>query len=345
MNILYGIQGTGHGHISRAREVLPELQKHAVVDVMVSGHNNQLSIKEDIKYQKYGISLSYDNNGGIAVLDTLRDFRPIRFLSDVQSVFVTDYDLVISDYEPVSAWAAKLEDVPSIGLSHQASFLSALTPRPPQKSLVAEVLFKHFSPVDYPIGFHFLQYDHFIEPPIIRSAIREVEQCAGNHVTVYLPAYHHKVLQEIFAPFTMVDWHIFSPYCEQYHRKGSTEVHPISHQQFLDSFASCRGVICNAGFETCSEAMYLGKKLLAVPIRNQYEQECNVAALKSIGVETVETLNNCEKELKQWLDQKKLLRLDAIADPKMIVEEIIKQADALTTKQSQNRSRSGLRLF
>jgi hypothetical protein len=50
MNILYGIQGTGHGHISRARELLPEFCKHAAVDVLISGYACQLELENDIAY-------------------------------------------------------------------------------------------------------------------------------------------------------------------------------------------------------------------------------------------------------------------------------------------------------
>lgn len=322
MNILYGIQGTGHGHISRARELLPELRNHASVDVMISGHASQLTL-DDITYQKYGISLTYDSNGGVAVFDTLRDFRPMRFVTDVRSIPLSNYDLVISDYEPVSAWSAKLQNVPVVGLSHQAAFLSPNTPRPQTKSLVAEALLRHFAPADYPLGFHFQPYDDFVAPPIIRKAIRELVVNQANHITVYLPAYHHRVLQELFASFSHVEWHIFSPSCTEAHQSKNCLIHPISNKRFLDSFASCRGVICNAGFETCAEAMYLGKKLLAVPIRNQYEQACNAAALQQLGVTTMDCLEDQQQEIWNWLETKEVVTIDEIADPEIIVQRIL----------------------
>ncbi|TYP91939.1 hypothetical protein LX73_2182 [Fodinibius salinus] len=322
MNILYGVQGTGHGHISRARELLPLLRQYASVDVIISGHANQLSLDE-ITYQKYGISLTYDSAGGVSVLNTLRDFRPIQFMSDIQSIPLQDYDLVVSDYEPVSAWSAKLQNVPVVGLSHQAAFLSPNTPRPERRSLISETLLRHFAPVDRPVGVHFKSYDDFVSPPIIRKAIRELDVKQGNHITVYLPAYHHQVLQKIFAPFTHVDWHIFSPSCKSEYQSGNCWIYPISNQRFLDSFASCRGVICNAGFETCAEAMFLGKKLLAVPIRNQYEQACNAAALQQLGVTIINSLENKQEEIWYWLQNRDAVAIDEIANPKSIVQHIL----------------------
>jgi len=325
MKILYGIQGTGHGHISRAKELLPELNKHASVDVILSGYNSKLDPEYTVRFRKQGISLSYDSHGGVSVLDTLRNIQPVRFINDVRSVPLDEYDLVISDYEPISAWSAKWEEVPCVALSHQASFLSPETPRPDQKSLVAESLLQYFAPAGNPIGFHFQRYDHFIKPPVIRSAIRSLEVKRKDHITVYLPAYHHEVLQRIFGRFSDLDWHIFSPSCQKEVRSKNIWIQPVGNQQFLKSFASCRGVICNAGFEMCAESMYLGKKLLAVPIRNQYEQQCNAAALERMGVLILDTLEDQAKEIWHWLEASPVIRLEEIADPSKIVRQILEK--------------------
>jgi len=323
MKILYGIQGTGHGHISRARELLPELSRYAKVDILVSGYASQLNINQPVKYRKYGISLNYDARGGVSVLDTLRNLRPKQFISDVQSISIGDYDLVVSDYEPVTAWAARQSKIPSIGLSHQAAFLSSKTPRPDQKSFMAESILQHFSPCDVPMGFHFKRYDKFIEPPIIRSGIRELQTRPGSHITVYLPAFDTQVLQKLFAPFSNVDWHIFSPNCKRPRWEGNCRIHPIAHQPFLQSLAGCRGVMCSAGFETCAEAMYLGKKLLAVPIRNQYEQACNAAALEKSGVTVLQNLEQQLDEIENWLVKDKRPVIEEIAEPEDIVQRLL----------------------
>ena len=53
---------------------------------------------------------------------------------------------------------------------------------------------------------------------------------------------------------------------------------------FNQSLIHCTGIITGGGFETPAEALHLGKKLMAIPIRGQYEQQCNAAALKEMGV-------------------------------------------------------------
>jgi uncharacterized protein (TIGR00661 family) len=72
---------------------------------------------------------------------------------------------------------------------------------------------------------------------------------------------------------------------------------PIEKTSFDESFRTSQGIITAAGFQTCTEALYLGKDLIVIPINNQYEQLCNVESLKRINVkvgkiENIECLIN-----------------------------------------------------
>ncbi|MDZ7755440.1 glycosyltransferase family protein [Rhodohalobacter sp.] len=86
MKILYGIQGTGHGHISRAREIIPYLSKHASVDVLISGYNCKMSLDNTKVTHKRGISLTYDDGGSVSYLKTALNIKPVTFLRDINSV-------------------------------------------------------------------------------------------------------------------------------------------------------------------------------------------------------------------------------------------------------------------
>lgn len=284
MKILYGIQGTGHGHISRAREILPELSKVASVDVLMSGTNCKMMLEGQEVSQRRGLSLSYDSRGGVSYLKTALELNPVRFLRDVRTLRLEQYDLVISDFEPITSWAAITSGVTCIGLSHQAAFLSNRSPRPANKSHLSEQVLRRFAPCHKAIGFHFLKYDHFIDGPIIRSDIRNLSPVNGDHITVYLPAFDQSLLASVFAGFKQVRWDIFSPDCDSAFTKGNVTLHPVGNQSFLESLESSIGVVTSAGFETSAEAVYLGKKLMVVPIKNQYEQLCNAEALKKLGV-------------------------------------------------------------
>ena len=50
MKVLYAIQGTGNGHVSRAREIVPLLRKKAHTDVLISGIQSDLDLPFDVQY-------------------------------------------------------------------------------------------------------------------------------------------------------------------------------------------------------------------------------------------------------------------------------------------------------
>lgn len=327
MKILYGIQGTGHGHISRAREILPLLSEKADVDVLLSGNNFKMDLGSIKINRKRGFSLAYGSNGSVSYLKTALNIKPIRFLQDIQSLDVQNYNLVISDYEPVTAWASLQSGVPSIGLSHQSSFLSDKSPRPHKQSPFAEQVLKHFAPCHRPVGFHFQPYDSFILPPVIRRDVRNLQVETHNHITVYLPAFSPEFLVSVFMQCPQVHWHLFSPNCDEAYEKGNVSVRPVGNTSFLNSMKNSIGVITSAGFETCAEAMFLGKKLLVIPIKNQYEQLCNAAALSKMGVQVIEHIDvKFTNKINDWLSGARIIPLHESADTKRLTETLIRFA-------------------
>ena len=72
--------------------------------------------------------------------------------------------------------------------------------------------------------------------------------------------------------------------------KENVKIKPINSNKFEKSIASCKGVICGAGFEAPAEALFLKKKLLVIPMSGQYEQHYNAAALKEMGVTVIKKL-------------------------------------------------------
>jgi len=100
-------------------------------------------------------------------------------------------------------------------------------------------------------------------------------------------------------------------------------VYPVSNEPFLDSFASCKGVICNAGFETCAEAMYLGKKLAAIPIQRQYEQQCNAMAMQEMGIKIFTDIKSHIGKVRGWLENAEVITIDDIADPEKVIQQLL----------------------
>lgn len=322
MRILYGVQGTGHGHINRAKVIIPILQQYAEIEVLLSGYNFNLDL--DISFKRRGISLTYNSRGGVDLLDTAISIKPVQFVQDVYSVPINDYDLVISDFEPITAWASRFSDTKCIALSHQASFLSEKTPRPKKKSQFAEGILRYFAPCDFYFGTHYRAYDDFIESPILREEILQLKPTLGEHVTVYLPAFSTELLAQIFYQIPEVKWEIFSPGCEHPKTMSNVSIFPIGNESFLKSIEGSLGLLCSAGFEGPSEAMYLNKKLMVLPIGNQYEQLCNAAAIEELGGEVVlKVTERFVQQLKDWVRNGKNLELKNVCNVEDLVLKVL----------------------
>ena len=105
MKILYCVQLTGNGHVTRANELIPEFKKVAKVDVLTSGNQNSLEIREKVNFKFRGLSFVFGSRGGVDIFKTILNLRPFTFIKDVFNIQVRNYDLIINDFEPVSAWA------------------------------------------------------------------------------------------------------------------------------------------------------------------------------------------------------------------------------------------------
>jgi UDP:flavonoid glycosyltransferase YjiC (YdhE family) len=101
----------------------------------------------------------------------------------------------------------------------------------------------------------------------------------------------------------------------------------------VKSLSGCEGILCNAGFETPAETLYLGKKMMVVPMRRQYEQQCNAEALERMGIPVVRDLGNgFENRLCDWINSNFLYNANYKNNLPLIVERILdcsSKADAL----------------
>jgi len=302
MKILYGIQGTGNGHIMRAREVIPAMQKKAEVDVLISGIQTSLPVPFSVNYRFRGLSFVFSKKGGIDFLRTYQQTRSLRFFNDVRELPLGKYDLLIQDFEPTIAWAGRLRNTPVVALSHQSAVLNEKAPQPNINAPLGKQILKNYAPAKYAYGFHFKAYGRNIFTPVIRTAVRKIKPTIKNHYTVYLPSFHDNYLVPFLSNFKNTHWQIFSQFANQNYYYGKIKVFPVSAEAFLQSMASASGVLCGAGFETPAEALFLKKKLLVLPMKNQYEQQCNAAALQQMGVTVIKTLTLKEKPaIRQWL--------------------------------------------
>lgn len=304
MKLLYAIQGTGNGHLARAEDIIPYLQEYGDLDLFVSGAQADIKLSHPVKYKSKGLSFYFGKSGGIDFLRTFKKNSSKDVYREIKNFPVEKYDLVINDFEPISAWSCHKKEVPCVALSHQSALLSDKCPKPKSFDPVGEWVLKNYAPADAHVAFHFGRFDKFIYTPVIRSEVRRAAASkSSDHYTVYLPAYDDKKLVPILAAIPYVRWHIFSKHTRKAYHIGKLSVYPVNKEEFATSMTTARGVLCGAGFETPAEALFLGKKLMVVPMKSQHEQQYNAAALKQLGVPVLKKVKKKSIEkLTAWID-------------------------------------------
>lgn len=326
MKILYAVQGTGNGHITRAMEIIPELQKRAETDILISGIQAELELPFEVKYRFKGASFIFGKKGGIDYLHTYSKNYLRRFYKEVKSLPVNDYDLVITDFEPVSAWACFLADKPCIGFGNQFALRSKDVPKSGSEDVIGKLILNYYCPVTAAYGIHFKKYNDKIQTPVIRQRVRDLEVSDKGHITVYLTAFSNKKIINALSQFPDTKWEVFSKHCAAEHKIGNIHLRPVETEDFLQSMASSSGVVCAAGFSSVSEALYLGKKLLVIPMKKQYEQQCNAEALKQMSVHVIKSLKSKHHHIiKDWLENGQAVPVDYPDNTAAIVDQIFRE--------------------
>jgi len=302
LHILYGVQGTGQGHISRARAMARALAAHAVrVTWLFSGRSlPTLFDMDSFGNFQHRRGLTFAVRGGrLDVAGTLACNRPVRFVRDVLQLDLGRYDLVVSDFEPITAWAGQLHRRPVIGLGHQYA-LGRDTPRH-HRDWLGEWVLRHFAPVTHPLGLHWHPYAPAVLPPILDLPDQPPATAPSErHVLVYLPFEDQTAVTQWLQRMT---GHRFLQYSPQLQTRslGNVTHYRSNIAGFKQHLLGCAGVICNSGFELNSECLHLGKPVLTKPLAGQVEQLSNAASLASLGYARV--IHSLDSEaLQQWLE-------------------------------------------
>ena len=319
MKILYALQATGNGHIARANVLIPKLKEVADVDVFISGQNAQLALNAKATHHK-GISLFYSKKGGLNYKKIIQKNSIAQFLKSVCSFRLDAYDLIVNDFEPVTAYAAKLQHKNIIGLSHQAAVLHPKAPKPDRHNF-SKMILQKYAPVENSLGFHFTKYDHTVYHPILRDAIKKLHCEKEDYFLVYLPSFHNEEIYNVLSQIKDIDWVVFSPFSKVSKKQRNCTFFPIDEQLFTSYLATAKGVLCGAGFEFPAEVLYLKKMLYVIPIKGQFEQYCNYLALKELGVMGSEDLN--ANKLKMWIGSEHLVEISFQDETEEVVQKLI----------------------
>ena len=301
MRILYGVQGTGNGHITRARAMSSEFAKTNVhVDYLFSGRteNAYFHMQPFGNYRTYSGLTFTTINGSVLYLRTALNNKFLTFIRDVKALDLADYDLVITDFEPITAWAAKLRKKPVIGIGHQYAFNYRIPVK--GSNLIARAILKYFAPADLSLGAHWHHFDNPILPPIIEPP-QFKSRIVKNKIIVYLPFEDINQICRWLSPHREFQFHVYHSLSFPGDR-GHIHLLPLSRNAFQQDLASCDGVITNSGFGLLSETLQYGKKILSKPLKGQMEQISNAEVLKIL--EKGDIINELDVfSLSMWLQK------------------------------------------
>jgi len=293
-NILYGVNGQGSGHSTRAKEVIAHLQErgHAVHVVSFDRGLRNLSATCEVT-EIFGFRITYVNNQvryrrtlAKNLLTAPRAARSMAHL--LQNMKDWQVDLVITDFEPLSCHAGRRRGLPVISIDNQHCLTNVDVSWPRQfrrDAAAAKLVTRLMTPraTAYLVTSFFparvRRGNTFLFPPILRREVLAAQPYIGDHVLVYVTSPSPglvRLLKQVRCSFIAYGF-------DRAGQEGNILFKKPSLEGFLNDLAGCQAIIANAGFSLVSEALHLGKPYLAVPVEHQFEQIFNAYYLDKTG--------------------------------------------------------------
>jgi len=175
MRILFGVQGTGNGHISRSRELVRKLHSDGhEVEVIVSGRKEEelkeIEVFQPCRVMKGMTLITY--RGRMNYMETMFQLDLGQLMNDVWRLDTAGIDLIITDFEPITSMVARIRNIPSLGFGHQYAFPY---PVPMARGNIFEkYTLLNFAPARYNAGLHWHHFNQPIFPPVIPLRFTEL---------------------------------------------------------------------------------------------------------------------------------------------------------------------------
>lgn len=347
MRILYGVVGEGMGHATRSRVVLEHLTKHHDVHIVVSGRaRDYLAKRFENVHNIWGFTIQYEGNSvkkWQTVLENLKG-AVTGWPQNVKKYFelVDEFqpDVVISDFESFSYLFARNHFIPCISIDN----MQIINRCKHEPALIGPhedefQLTKGIVKSKAPGCFHYLITTFFyppvrkdrttLLPSILRPEILQAKSEPGEHLLVYQTMTSNTALiEELRRSGIECRIYGFRRDITSDVREGNLIFKPFSEAGFIDDLRTARGVVGGGGYTLMSEAVYLRKPMLSVPIGGQFEQVMNALYLQQLNYgmhataldgrvlgEFLEKVDGCAKSLQGYSqDGNRLLleKLDAV---------------------------------
>jgi len=323
--ILYAINGEGMGHALRSKVIIDHLLTEGhELKIVSSGRAfdffaSRYPLVEDIHY----MHIVYKKNQ-VRSLRTIYEnvkkfprgsWKSFKKLWRIVRGFKPE--VIITDFEPFSDIIAKVFRVPLIAIDNINMLVKGKITVPKMQLfwyLLAKGISRTFIfAADYyiiPSFFHVpvkRSYKTDLVPPAIREEILAATVAEKDHILVYQTA---GPTEELFKTLKNIDEHFVVCGAKEDKKWGNITLRSFSEKQFIDDLRTCKAVITNGGFTLMSEAIYLHKPVLSVPVERQFEQIMNALYLQEYGYgmyEKVLTLGALRRFLRNLDDYKQRL--------------------------------------
>jgi len=293
-NILYGVNGEGAGHSTRAKEVLTHLRAQGHTLHVASFDRGLRNLSDQFEVTEiFGFRFAYVNNRvrykrTIAknLLTAPQAAESVRRLKKLIAAW--NIDLVITDFEPLTCHMGHRMGLPVISIDNQHCLTNAIVSYPRQyrrDAAAAKLVTRLMTPhADAYLVISFFtapvkKRNTFLFPPLLRQEILAATPSVGEHVLVYVtspaPALA-KVLNSVRGRFIAYGFGREGEEGNILYRKPSLD-------GFMRDLTSANALVANAGFSLVTEALHLGKPYLAVPVEHQFEQIFNAHWLQKMG--------------------------------------------------------------
>lgn len=293
-NILYGVNGEGSGHSTRAKEVIAHLQQRGHTVQVVSFDRGLANLRKDFEVTEiHGWRLDYLNNqvryrrtiakNLLGARRTAAAVSRLKKLVDDRGV-----ELVITDFEPLSCHVGHRRHLPVISIDNQHFLTNTDVSYPKQSrrdAAAAKMVIRFMVPrANAYLATSFFpatvtKPHTFLFSPILRQSVLKARPRDGEHVLVYVTAPVPKLASLLLSARVPVIAYGFN----REGRQQNILYKKPSADGFLNDLTTSAAIIANAGFSLVTEALHLGKPYLAVPVEHQFEQIFNAYWLKKLG--------------------------------------------------------------
>jgi uncharacterized protein (TIGR00661 family) len=305
MRILYGVVGEGMGHATRSKVTCEHLiARGHEVKIVVSGRAHAFlsrSFRDVVEIK--GLTIRYVDNrmdrDGTLARNVLA--APGLVASNVSAYFekVAEFrpQAVISDFDSFAYLLAKRHRLPVLSIDNQQIISRCkLGKFAKQGAKIDYQMTKAFVRAKLPACDHYVVTTFFyppvrnryeknttLVPPILRQSIIDAKKKAipGDHVLVYQTSASDTSLVDELNLVRSAKFVVYG--LRKNGRQGNCTLKEFSEDGFVADLASARAVVANGGLSLLGEAVYLGKPVFSVPVRNQYEQVLNARYLEELG--------------------------------------------------------------